>query len=295
MKVSKVILSIWWEVQNMNKLLLANFSRMKKDKIFWIEMTFMLCIAVFGNILYSNYNVNNQLLKNTVTLDSGFFIPAMLIGIIASVFCSLFIGTEYSDGTIRNKIIVGHSRTVIYFSNLIVCIIACILMCLVFTAIYTIIGYFHLDWFTIELKKLFIFYIATLMLTVSNCAIFTLISMLNHNKAISVVVCILLAFGMLFIGTHISTELAIPKTYEPAYVTDDGEIVIEQATPNPFYVSGMKRKSYEFINDFFPGGQGYQITNMSAKSPEIFILYSSVILVMTTGAGILIFRKKDLK
>lgn len=32
MKVLKVIMSIWWEVQHMNKLLSANFSRMKKIK-----------------------------------------------------------------------------------------------------------------------------------------------------------------------------------------------------------------------------------------------------------------------
>ena len=57
----------------------------------------------------------------------------------------------------------------------------------------------------------------------------------------------------------------------------------------------MKRKVYEFINDFLPGGQSVQTANMSTKHPEIFILYSSVILVVTTSAGALIFRKEDLK
>ena len=96
----------------MNKLLSANFSRMKKDKIFWIGIAFMLCLGIFSNILY--YKQNIQYPEYTITLDMGFFTPAMFIGIIASVFCSLFIGTEYSDGTIRNKISVGHSRTIIY-------------------------------------------------------------------------------------------------------------------------------------------------------------------------------------
>ena len=30
--------------------------------------------------------------------------------VLAAVFSSVFIGTEYSGGTIRNKIIVGHKR-----------------------------------------------------------------------------------------------------------------------------------------------------------------------------------------
>ena len=41
-----------------------------------------------------------------------------IIGLFMAMFTSLFIGTEYDYGTIRNKIIVGHSRTSIYFSNL---------------------------------------------------------------------------------------------------------------------------------------------------------------------------------
>ena len=43
-------------------------------------------------------------------LDNGFFARALFIGIILAVFCSLFIGTEHNDGTIRNKIIVGQKE-----------------------------------------------------------------------------------------------------------------------------------------------------------------------------------------
>lgn len=277
----------------MSKLLSANFSRMKKDKIFWIGMIFALCLGIFSNILY--YRQNIQYSEYPIVLDNGLFTLAMFIGIIASVFCSLFIGTEYSDGTIRNKITVGHSRAAIYISNLIVCITACVLMCLTFTVVYTVIGYFHLGWLKTDIKTIFIFFIAMLMIAVSNCAIFTLITMLNQNKALSAVVCILLAFGMLFAGTYISTTLSEPKTYESTYIDEEGRIVTDQSEPNPNYVGGTKRKVYEFLNNFLPGGQAVQTANMSAKHPEIFILYSSVILVIATGAGVLVFRKKDLK
>lgn len=278
----------------MNKLLAANFSRMKKDKIFWIGMAFMLCLGIFTNILYYKQNILYP--ESPLYLDNGFFVPAMFIGIVASVFCSLFIGTEYSDGTIRNKIIVGHPRAAVYLSNLAVCIAACILMCLTFTVVYTIIGYFHLGWLKTDIKAIFIFFIAMLMIAVANCAIFTLITMLNQNKAISAVVCILLAFGMLFAGSYIKSMLDEPEIYDAyTYVDNAGRIVTDEAEINPNYVGGTKRKVYEFINDFLPGGQAIQTSNMSAPKPEIFILYSSVILVITTGAGILIFRKKDLK
>lgn len=49
-------------------------------------------------------------------LDDRFFAYSFFIGILSAIFCSLFTGTEYSDGTIRNKIVVGHSRISIYLS-----------------------------------------------------------------------------------------------------------------------------------------------------------------------------------
>ena len=51
-------------------------------------------------------------------LDNGFFMCALFIGIILAVFCSLFIGTEHNDGTIRNKIIVGQNYLFIKYGNL---------------------------------------------------------------------------------------------------------------------------------------------------------------------------------
>ena len=50
-------------------------------------------------------------------IDNGFFGCALFIGIVMAVFCSLFIGTEYSEGTIRNKIIIGQKRGAVYLSN----------------------------------------------------------------------------------------------------------------------------------------------------------------------------------
>ena len=32
------------------------------------------------------------------------------MGLVAAILTSMFIGSEYSDGTIRNKLVVGHSR-----------------------------------------------------------------------------------------------------------------------------------------------------------------------------------------
>lgn len=73
-------------------------------------------------------------------LDNGFFARALFIGIILAVFCSLFIGTEHNDRTIRNKIIVGQKRETIYLSNMITCSVIAITMCIVFFVPYLSVG-----------------------------------------------------------------------------------------------------------------------------------------------------------
>ena len=106
----------------MTKLLSANFFRLKKNKCFWVCMIFMLAAGVFFPVM--RY-VDMQKSGTVNTLDNGFFACALFIGVLASVFCSLFIGTEYSDGTIRNKVVVGQKRSAIYLSNLITWAWAC--------------------------------------------------------------------------------------------------------------------------------------------------------------------------
>lgn len=84
----------------MNKLLTANFFRMFKNKLFWAGILFMAAVGIGFPLV--NYNT---MIKNDypLYLDSTFFMGAAFIGVVLSIFCSLFLGTEYSDGTIRNK------------------------------------------------------------------------------------------------------------------------------------------------------------------------------------------------
>ena len=105
----------------MNRLLAANIVRLRKNKCF---LGGILLLVILG-ILYPVMKCIEM--KNTgyeTTLDTGFFIGAAVLPVLLSVFVSLFIGTEYSDGTIRNKIMVGHERKSVYLANLLTNLIA---------------------------------------------------------------------------------------------------------------------------------------------------------------------------
>lgn len=277
----------------MNKLLAANFSRLIRSKAFWGGMVFMLVIGVGMPIMHYN-SMRKE--GYPMYIDNGFFISALLIGILLSILCSMFVGTEYSDGTIRNKVVVGQKRPVIYLSNLITCAVAGILMCAVCLIVYLCVGIPLLGFFRTEINLILIFVLCLFGLTIAFSSIFTFIAMLNQNKAVVAVICILSAFLLLLGSSYIIAQLNEPEMYESyMYLDESGEIVTDEAQPNPNFVGGTKRKVYEFLTDILPGGQAQQISNMAAEQPWLLLLYSGVVTVGTAGAGLLLFQRKDLK
>lgn len=104
----------------MYKLLKANFFKLRKSMIFWLFIFLSAGIPVISHFLkFSNSSIS--------PLDIAVTEYVIFLGIFIAFFVSLFVGREYSDGIIRNKIVNGHKRTSIYFSNLITCIFAGIL------------------------------------------------------------------------------------------------------------------------------------------------------------------------
>lgn len=275
----------------MSKLLSANFMRLRKNKCFWGGILFIVVSSVFFPVMryidmkHSGY-INN--------LDNGFFSCAIFVPVILSIFCSLFVGTEYSDGTIRNKIIIGHKRTDIYLANLLTNMAVGLMLCIVFFSIYLCAGIPLLGFFEADIKVIFLFAFTVIVLSFAFSSIFTLIGMIYSNKAVVAVICILSAFLLILAGTYINSRLQEPETY-PAYsYSINGENTsIEEKNPN--YLEGAERKIYQFLYDLLPGGQVVQCASMEAKNPQMLAVYSAIIFMIASSIGIVIFKGKDIK
>ena len=95
----------------MIKLLNASFTRLRKTKIFWLLTIFSILFAFFMiNTKYSDMKLYNEVIE----VEQLMINYSTIVGIVIAIFTSLFLGVEYSDGTIRNKIIIGHKRANIY-------------------------------------------------------------------------------------------------------------------------------------------------------------------------------------
>lgn len=108
--------------------------------------------------------------------------------------------------------------------------------------------------------------------------------------------------------THLITGAAVSALAAAAYVLpvfvlglfffeppalDADEMI--PGKPNPRYVGGAKRAALETIYDLLPTGQSLQYMHVEAAHPERLALYSLSVIVLSTGTGILLFRRKDLR
>ncbi len=275
----------------MSRLLSANFMRVRRSGVFWLCTGFMAGLALI--VQFFNYREILQGLSPALESDMFAYVP--FVSIVAAVFVSLFSGTEYSDGTIRNKVVIGHSRTAVYLSSLITTAVCAVVMCLIYLAVYSITGLMAVGSFTAGAEVILKQILCSLALAAAFASIFTLMTLLNQNKAVAAVLCVLLAFVLLFSGSYVNNRLREPEFNSSYYMDESGVMQEAEKTKNPRYLEETERKIYEFANDFLPGGQSIQIASGGAAEPWKLTGYSGVILAAVTAAGIRTFKRKDLR
>lgn len=276
----------------MRKLLKANFSRLRHDRVFWL----LAALMVFFGASMAIVNAVNIRREGAVwMMDFSLLTYTTLAPILTSVLVALFAGSDYSGGTLRNKLITGHRRGNIYLANLITCYCAGLLLCFAFVIPQGVLGPLLGGQIQSTPMKLLMYGALSLVLMIAFTALFTLIAMLCQNKSHTVAGCILLVFVLIFLGVYITSALNEPEYLAGYSYTENGVTVEEPETKNPNYISGTKRQVYEFMQDFTPGGQMLQISDMDTEKPAMLALYDGIILLAATGLGMVFFRRRDLK
>ena len=274
----------------MRKLLRSNFIRLRNSLSLGLILAFFLLWD--GIMLFSSYDVMTAY-GDKFPIDSLLFTFLFIIGIALSVLISLFVGTDYNDRTIRNKIITGHTRENIYMANFITFAAAGFLFFFWGIAVNLAIGIPLFGTPQMSAPALGLLFLGGLLASIAYAAVFNLISMLCSNKSHTVMICILTAFVLFFIAVFIYSALAQPETTEAVIMNGMGSTI--ETVPNPNYVSGIKREIYQFFMDFLPSGQCAQIANLEAIHPIRMCVYSIVIIIVLNVLGVFFFRKKDIK
>lgn len=280
----------------MYKLLNAGFYGLRNNKIFLGILVITLGIA--GVFLY------NQLDDSTNAIDNLLLDHIGIIGIFISIFTTLFVGLEYANGTIRNKIVVGHSRIKIYLSNLIISITVGIIIELVYMLVVAIVGIPVLGGLQIPFYQFILILLNIVMIIVTYSSIFCCITLLCQDITMSTVIGIIIVLAMFVTDGTLSLTANVEQYRYQITRDEQGVITKEIIGINQNYPGDTKKKIAQIILYIIPTGQANllerKVSNNIMFNEEItdipiLLIYSLGTTVVINIIGIYCFNKKELK
>ncbi|MDO5575419.1 MAG: hypothetical protein Q4G60_15725 [bacterium] len=258
----------------MNRLLRADFYRMYRKKWFWLCTLAMLALAVVFIL------IQKTAMDYEVMLDRVIFLPMSFYGVATAALVSIFIGEDFSDGVIRNKILTCGNRAHIFYSDLIVSCTACVTVYL-FTITLTIGIGSLLFQSNLSAGKLMGYCLLGLFTCIAYACIYSLISIVLMNKSMAVAVCMGLAFAMLFLCLH-TNQIMVQSQYQ------DGVL-------NPHYAAGIKGVVYGILHDINPSGQSAQLSAMQCFQVIRFVAADLFWVLLSCICGVKWFQSRDIK
>lgn len=274
----------------MTRLLRANFARLWKTTSFWV------CTAISAAL--SAASVVSGYMMRPISVEymgTSMISNASNALLFIAIFAALYLGTDHSNGTIRNKLIIGRTRIEIYFANLITIIAIGIMQLGAACAASCAAGAFLGGKLGMPVGE-FALKMAILVCAISAiCALFTVIGMLCNSKSLIVTITLVSIFALMVTGAMIAQRLAEPELVTGASIDENGNLQIGGQVPNPLYVSGVQRDILTAVNDVLPTGQLIQVETGMLGSAELMPLYSIGVLAVSTTVGAVVFRKKDMK
>lgn len=279
----------------MSRLINAGLARLFKNRVFYGVVIFA---AVFG-IIQGMPGRN----RDVFYLDSMLVAFSVISGMVSALFTGLFLGTEYSDGTVRNKLIVGHGRLSIYISGFIVSCIAN----LIFTAVYYVcvlaVGLAMGGEFQADMKIIAVCALCGMMIAIASTAVMTLLGYIITSRSRCITACFLIAICLVVGSAYINGKLEEPEFYDQYIVTNENGVPSQvESVPNPNYVDGTERKVLETVLQLIPNGQAIMLTSMfdEAVTDEVtdalyrWMGYSALFTAVVTIAGTGLFRRKNI-
>lgn len=260
----------------MQNLLSEGFIRLKKSRLFWL---FIAAETAWGSflawLLYYYGNIGGN-------LNLSVFMPMFYLCVAEAVFCGFYIGTDYSDGTIRNKITVGQTRANIYLSNLIICCFAGIAALLTHIAVFLAVGFLLIGPVVFP-TMLFIKFLCAIFNVVTYASLFTMISMLCSKMTTASVANIFISLGLIVSGVYAFAYYSQPKFFP------DG-------TANYRYIGGAARAVLGFFEAILPASSALEVMAHNLYSVCLRVILCSLAeAAIFTFIGLWAFRRKNIK
>lgn len=287
----------------MIRLLRAEFARCFTGKLFWLVVLFYVVLASSFNVL--TYATTKSEDFSNIFTDKTLYIGLISMGLTAAVFVAFHAGSEFDEGTIRNKLIAGNTKTGIYICDLAVCSAALIIIQYLYSFIayafsYILFGALHHS-FSVMMQLQLIGALGTIAVT----AFMLMITMIVRSRTIAVTVCMIAAIVFFIACVAIINELeehsmelmdAGPEiiSAEKYAVLDKYSYVYGVGSDDLF---GAELAVKEFFYDSLLQSQALRFSDERSLPYhwEFMVIYNIAITLVTTLIGTVSFRRLDLK
>lgn len=258
----------------MIKLLRADLIRLRKSFAFRLSLVGMLVLSTFFMLIQATA------MDYTVPLSRVIFLPMSMYGVAMAAFVGVFVGTDFSDGFVRNKLLTVRKRSDFVFSQVIVSCVGCLIVYIIVTAFTTGIGRFYFE-NDVDGPTFCQFFIIGIGMSLFTGCLFSAITLFCGNKTHAIIWCMGLAFGMLFLSMH-TNEILVQTKYKEGVL-------------NPHYVSGIRRTICSILHDINPCGQAAQLSSWKVLYPIRASLINLLMISVTSVLGCMLFARKDIK
>lgn len=277
----------------MNNLIRVAWHRMVRDRLFYFAIAITMALTAY--VIFDNGPTTAQWAAagEDYELEDCYFNLFPLLGMIFGAYVSLFLGTEHSDGILRNKVIAGNSKAGVYLSLFLVAAAGCLILTAA-ALLAGMTGLIYFDGFAFGWRMYFLYVLTACCTAITLAAIYTIISMLTSNKAQGAVIALVLWFILLFAGSAVVNLLSAPEMTAD-YSLIEGAWVEGAPYPNPDYVTGIRRIVLEIFSYLNPVCIQIRMSDSCLLHPVAAILSSLGMSIAALLAGCTAFTKKDLK
>lgn len=192
----------------MLSLLKADFYRMLKSKITIVSLILSIIFPIFVALLY--YIISKMPMEGSPedieAVSKMFTARSMIgssfsftngIGIIIPIFGAIFVSSDLKNGTLRNKIVIGHDRKSIYLSHLITSIIYFLVIMLIYVSVMTLISCLLFGYgMDVDVKELAFVLIIGFASYIFAATISTLFNILIDSTSVAIILTVACCLGL---------------------------------------------------------------------------------------------------
>lgn len=268
----------------MRNLLCANLRRLVRSKAFLIALLAELAYVSLAVLSCWDHCAAGDQYTLEYILTAGYVLLSYLPipTLILAPLLSLHLGTDYSHSTLRNKLIVGHTRTEVYLADLLACVVMSValdVVYLVLSGLLCIKPILEISGrlLRFSLGQAFLWVAVLLLARSAWAAVVKLVVTVLGNRTAASIVVLLLAVAAALISTTGIDEVG----YLSRNLTVGG--------------NAGRMTGWQLALDILPTGQYYQVSRLDTPNLWRMPLLSLAVIASSTGAGLLFFRRRDLK